>query len=62
MDNYIQLKISTLRDILESAEANHREHKNTLPVIRIYKRADRQHPEIEDKYETKILLGENADA
>lgn len=56
----IQLKLSTLKQIVEQAELTHRSTQNegvkTVPLVRIYKTASRQHGELEDKYEHGLLV------
>ena len=56
----IQFKLSTLKQIVKQAEEIHEQRQNsglkTVPVVRIYKTASRQFGELEDKYETSLLV------
>ncbi|MFT5724152.1 MAG: hypothetical protein ACI9JN_001269 [Bacteroidia bacterium] len=54
----IQLKLSTLKAIVEAAEIAQEtlpENKRTTPVVQIYKTAYRQDGELEDQIETKTF-------
>ena len=58
----IQFKLSTLKQIVEQAEQTHQASQTvgvkTVPVVRIHKTASRQYGELEDKYETALLVEE----
>jgi hypothetical protein len=60
MAEEFQIKLSTLEELVMTAKQIHEQHQksgiNSIPVLRIVKTANRQHPSLEDNIELQLLL------